>query len=618
MFYPILSSTATTIAAFTPLIFWPGFTGQFMRYLPVTVFIVLSSSLVYAMIVTPVVGSIFGQRRSTLVSGDNEQTGEIVFDKISNFYGKWLKKFVTNPGETVIAVLMLLWFFGYAMYGNFGKGTIYFADVDPVTAQISVRARGNFSSLEAKAIMEKVETEILKVEGIENLYLTTGSQWFNSGGDGMARGFLEVVDSNKREVKGAEIIRRAQEATSNMPGLVIEITPEEGGPSFSSPIELGIFGDNEQEVAQATELIENYMKDEVIGLTNIRSSLPHPLIEWRVEVDKQRAAQLGVGIGDIGALVQMLTNGFKVGEYRPDDSRDEIEIRARFGSELRSLSGIEDLKVNSMNGLIPISTFVKLVPVQNRQSVVRRNGKFFHEIGVATESSKYLVSDKVQEMAEWLDTQDLGEGIVTQFRGQQEETEAVTQFLGLAAISALSLMLILLVTQFNSFYQSALVLSAVFMSIVGVLIGLLIVGKPFSTTMTGIAIVALSGIVVNNNIVLIDTFNRLKEEFAHLSREDVVMKTCKQRLRPILLTTATTIFGLLPLAIGLSIDVLGREIIVGSRVVGWWQNLASSIVFGLAFSTVLTLIFTPAALILPSRIKAWLGRKFPALALEVK
>ncbi|KRP14695.1 MAG: hypothetical protein ABS18_07170 [SAR86 cluster bacterium BACL1 MAG-121001-bin56] len=221
-------------------------------------------------------------------------------------------------------------------------------------------------------------------------------------------------------------------------------------------------------------------------------------------------------------------------------------------------------------------------------------------------------------MTAWLETQNFGEGIITQFRGMQEETEEVTQFLALAAISALSLMLILLVTQFNSFYQSALVLSAVFMSVVGVLIGLLIVGKPFSTTMTGIAVVALSGIVVNNNIVLIDTFNRLKEEFAHLSREDVIIKTCKQRLRPILLTTATTIFGLLPLAIGLSIDVLGREIVVGSRVVGWWQNLASSIVFGLAFSTVLTLIFTPAALILPSRIRAWLAKKFPSFATEVK
>jgi multidrug efflux pump len=128
--------------------------------------------------------------------------------------------------------------------------------------------------------------------------------------------------------------------------------------------------------------------------------------------------------------------------------------------------------------------------------------------------------------------------------------------------------------------------------------------------MTGIAIVALSGIVVNNNIVLIDTFNRLKGEFPNLTTEDIIIKTCNQRLRPILLTTATTIFGLMPLAIGLSIDVIAREIIVGSRVVGWWQNLASSIVFGLGFSTILTLIFTPAALILPSRIKIWLENRF--------
>ena len=148
------------------------------------------------------------------------------------------------------------------------------------------------------------------------------------------------------------------------------------------------------------------------------------------------------------------------------------------------------------------------------------------------------------------------------------------------------------------------------MSVVGVLIGLMIMGKPFSTTMNGIAIVALSGIVVNNNIVLIDTFNRLIGEFPNLSKEDVIMKACKQRLRPILLTTTTTIFGLLPLAVGVSIDVLSREILIGSRVVEWWTLLASSIVFGLSFSTVLTLIFTPAALILPSRVKAWLQNRF--------
>ena len=613
MFFPIISSTATTIAAFTPLIFWPGFTGQFMRYLPITVFIVLSASLVYALIITPVMGSIFGQRRSTLVSGESEQTGEVLFDRISEFYSKALKKFVKNPGETIIAVVMLLWFFGYAMYGNFSKGTLYFADVDPVAAEISIRGRGNFSSSEAKEIMEIVEERIQAVDGIENLYLTTGSQWFSAGGDTVSRGFIEVVDSKYRDISGKEVIEKVQKAASNIPGIIVEITPEEGGPSFSSPIELGIFGDNEQSVAKTTEIIEQYMLNNVVGLANIRSTLPYSLIEWKVQVDKQKAAQLGVSIVDVGALVQMLTNGFKVGEYRPDDSKDEIEIRARFGVQHRSLSGIENLKVNSINGLIPVSTFIKLVPRENRQSVVRRNGKFFHEIGLATESSDYLVTDKVNEMSEWLAKQEFDAGIETKFRGMQEETEQVTEFLVIAAITALALMLILLVTQFNSFYQSTLVLSAVFMSVVGVLIGLLITGKPFSTTMTGIAIVALSGIVVNNNIVLIDTFNRLTGEFPNLAKEDVIIKTCKQRLRPILLTTATTIFGLLPLAIGLSIDVLGREIIVGSRVVGWWQNLASSIVFGLAFSTVLTLIFTPAALILPSRIKARLEHRFKLL-----
>ena len=620
MFYPIISSTATTIAAFTPLIFWPGFTGQFMRFLPITVFIVLSASLVYAMIVTPVVGSIFGQRRSTLVSGESEQTGEILFDKLSGFYSKALNKFVKNPGETLIAVLMLLWFFGYAMYGNFNKGTLYFADVDPVAADINVRARGNFSSIEAKEIMEIVEQKILKVEYVESLYMTTGSQWFNSGGDTMARGYVEVVDTQLRNISGFEVINKIQRAASNIPGVIVEITPEEGGPQFGSPIELGIFGDNEESVAKTTEIIEEYMVNDVVGLTNIRSTLPYSLIEWKVEVDKQKAAQLGVSIVDIGALVQMLTNGFKVGEYRPDDSKDEIEIRARFDTNNRSLSGIEDLKVNSINGLIPISTFVELVPIENRQSVVRRNGKFFHEIGVAIDKNvttsngqAILVTDKVEEMGNWLSKQEFDEGIETKFRGMQEETAEVTAFLSIAAITALALMLILLVTQFNSFYQSTLVLSAVFMSIVGVLVGLLITGKPFSTTMTGISIVALSGIVVNNNIVLIDTFNRLSSEFPNLTIEDVVMKTCKQRLRPILLTTATTIFGLLPLALGVSIDVIGRELIVGSRVVGWWQNLASSIVFGLAFSTILTLIFTPAALILPSRIKSWLQNRFDFL-----
>mgnify|MGYP002177668640 FL=1 len=163
----------------------------------------------------------------------------------------------------------------------------------------------------------------------------------------MARGFMEVVDSKYRDRTGYDIIDQVEEVTSNIPGIIVEVTPEEGGPSFGSPIELGIFGDNEAAVARTTDMIEQYMKNGVIGLANIRSTLPYSLIEWRVDVDKQKAAQLGVSISDIGALVQMLTIGFKVGEYRHDDAKEDIEIRARFSAQMRSLSGVADLKGNT-------------------------------------------------------------------------------------------------------------------------------------------------------------------------------------------------------------------------------------------------------------------------------
>jgi len=164
-------------------------------------------------------------------------------------------------------------------------------------------------------------------------------------------------------------------------------------------------------------------------------------------------------------------------------------------------------------------------------------------------------------------------------------------------------MLLMLITQFNSFYQSFIILSSVTISFVGVLLGLLITGKSFSTTMTGISIVTLAGIVVNNNIVLIDTFNKLKEESPQYKKSIHIVNACKQRLRPIILTSLTTIFGLMPLAMGISIDIISRDIIVGSRIVDWWSNLAVSIVFGLGFSTFITLILTPAILALPYALR---------------
>jgi multidrug efflux pump len=594
MFYPIIASTGTTLAAFIPIMFWPGFTGQFMRYLPITIFFVLSASLFYSLIVIPVLGTYFGQKESAL---NNNEEHTSIFVRLTDWYGKYIKKFVENPVETVLAVVAVLMLI-IMSYSFSGKGTIYFAIVDPVQANITIKARGNFSALEAKEIVEQVEERFLKIEGIKNVYLRSGSDWWESGADRIGGGFIETLEPSQRDISGFEIMDQLKTSTQDLPGIAVEIEADLGGPSFNSPIELDIYGDTEEDVNIAVNRIENFMRNEMNGLNNIFSSKAYPSVEWSVEVDKQKAAQLGVSVSDVGALVQMLTNGFKVGEYRPDDAKDEVEIRAKFPDSDRTITGIRDLNVVTKLGTVPVSSFVKVIPKENRQTVNRKNGKYFQEVGAGTEDES-KVSQKISELENWLKSENLGNNISYQFSGMAAETEDVNNFMIVAGLTAVFMMLLMLITQFNSFYQSFIILSSVTISFVGVLLGLLITGKSFSTTMTGISIVTLAGIVVNNNIVLIDTFNKLKEESPQYKKSIHIVNACKQRLRPIILTSLTTIFGLMPLAMGISIDIISRDIIVGSRIVDWWSNLAVSIVFGLGFSTFITLILTPAILALP-------------------
>ena len=605
MFYPILASTGTTMAAFIPIIFWPGFTGQFMRYLPITVFFVLIASLIYSLIMIPVIGTYFGQRESSL---NKDEGRESIFTRLTEIYGKRIEKFVRNPVETCLGVISILLLIVLS-YSYFGKGTIYFALVDPVQANVTIKARGNYSAIETKEIIEQVESEFLKIEGVGSVYLRAGTEWWNAGADKIGGGYVEVALPNERSISGLEVMGLLAKSTNDLPGIFVEIEPDLGGPSFDVPIELSVYGNTEAQVNDAINIIELHMRNNVDGLKNISSSKSYPSVEWSVEVDKQKAAQLGVSVGDVGALVQMLTNGFKVGEYRPDDSKDEVEIRARFPEADRTITGIKNLNVTTIKGLVPVSSFVKVIPKENRQTVNRKNGKYFQEIGSGTiDDSK--VAEKVKELDDWLKTVNLGKNISYGFSGMAEETADVNEFMISAGITALFIMLIMLLTQFNSFYQSFIILSSVTISFVGVLLGLLITGKPFSTTMTGLSIVTLAGIVVNNNIVLIDTFNKLKEESPHLEKSLHIVNACKQRLRPILLTSLTTIFGLMPLAMGISLDIISRDILFGSRIVDWWSNLAVSIVFGLGFSTFITLILTPAILALPYALKNDLKKIF--------
>ena len=377
MFYPILASTGTTMAAFIPIIFWPGFTGQFMRYLPITVIFVLIASLIYSLIMIPVIGTYFGQRESSL---NKDEGRESIFTRLTEIYGKRIEKFVRNPVETCLGVISILLLIVLS-YSYFGKGTIYFALVDPVQANITIKDRGNYSPNETKEIIEQVESEFLKIEGVGSVYLRAGTEWWNAGADKIGGGYVEVALPNERSISGLEVMSLLAKSTNDLPGIFVEIEPDLGGPSFDVPIELSVYGNTEAQVNDAINIIELHMRNNVDGLKNISSSKSYPSVEWSVEVDKQKAAQLGVSVGDVGALVQMLTNGFKVGEYRPDDSKDEVEIRARFPEADRTITGIKNLNVTTIKGLVPVSSFIKVIPKENRQTVNRKNGKYFQEIG---------------------------------------------------------------------------------------------------------------------------------------------------------------------------------------------------------------------------------------------
>jgi multidrug efflux pump len=297
----------------------------------------------------------------------------------------------------------------------------------------------------------------------------------------------------------------------------------------------------------------------------------------------------------------MLTNGVVLAEYRPDDVEDELEIRLRFPIGDRTLDQLNNLKVPTVNGAVPIRNFVTFAPTQKTGQIRRANGKRIMMIKAGIEPG-LLADDQVNKIKSALAKIEIPQGVNVSFKGQDEDMQETMTFLMNAFITAIFLMMIILVTQFNSFYQAFLVLSAIVFSTAGVLLGLLFTGQTFGIVMGGIGVIALAGIVVNNNIVLIDTFNDLKKK--GLPSTEAILRTAAQRMRPVLLTSITTVLGLMPMMFALTIDVIGRDISVGAPSAQWWTQLASAIAGGLTFATILTLFLTPCLLMIGENISA--------------
>tara|TARA_B100000809_G_C15137190_1_gene531189 strand:+ start:2108 stop:5293 length:3186 start_codon:yes stop_codon:yes gene_type:complete len=618
MFWPVLSSTVTTLIAFTPLMFMPGF-GKFIRDMPITVFCVLVGSLLYSLVFAPILGAMFGGLAKQSEDEINnvrklESSDPLSLPGATGIYARKVNQFLDTPGQIIFIILSAI-ILCIGLWFQNGKGVSYFPEVAPQFAQVSISARGNLSVDEIRDLAIEAEQKIIDLEDIEML-----SVWSNSGGEMGMRGinpdkvggmFVDFYaeDNAVSDRDGYEIMELMRERLSDTSGYLVTVEAEKGGPPIGKALQLNVVGKDERALKLAIKKIRNYIETEVTGFTNIEDSSDRRGIEWELNIDRTKAAQYGAGLSDVGTAVQMVTNGIKVGEYRPLNLDREVDIRVRFPKEERNIDQLEKLNIQTLKGLVPVSSFVEINIKPATKSITRQNGKRVEKLSAETMPG-VVPSDKIKQIKEWLAVTDLGKGVTVEFDGFDKYNQEAADYLILGFIGMLFVMLIVLVAQFNSFYQANIVLSAILLSFGGVFISLLVLDRSFSTLQTGISCIALAGIVVNNNIVLIDTFNLLKRNNPGSDTKSIALRSAVLRLRPVFLTSFTTIAGLLPIAMGYSVDLIERSIKAGGYISSFWEQMAGSLVVGLSVATVLTLVVTPCALALSDSVKRFPKKLF--------
>ncbi|WP_296640275.1 efflux RND transporter permease subunit [Roseinatronobacter sp.] len=579
----------------------------------------------------------------------------------SRHYGitGWLARFVVgNPVMPIVTAVAVVAFVMavFQYYGANNRGVEFFVETEPEQGIIYVRARGNLSLDEKDSLVRQAEQVALTTEGVDSVFAFAGDGGLNTntGGtsapnDAVGQVQFELTSWQTRTddpaMSGSRIVERMQARLSEIPGIYAETLIQAGGPAGAKPVHLRLTGQDFATLETAVEQVRAQFAD-TAGLFDLEDTRPVPGIDWQINVDTEIAGRFGADVQTIGGMVQLVTRGLLLDTMRVDTSEEEIDIRVRLPEENRLLSTLETLRVQTNFGMVPLSNFITTETVASRSRIDRMDQQRYFDVkadvrpnleqlvdadgnvqrvvtraethpaenepgtqahALATETVAEMernnwrsvpinATERIQTLTDWLQTEaDLPAGVDWEWTGEQQDQQESQQFLIYAFGAALGLMFVILLTQFNSFYNSVLVLLAVILSSAGVLIGMLVMEQTFSVIMTGTGIVALAGIVVNNNIVLIDTY----QSYAKIMpRIEAIIRTVEARIRPVLMTTITTMAGLTPMMLGISLDFANGGYSIDSPTALWWKQLATAVVFGLGVATVLTLMLTPAMLAL--------------------
>ena len=587
--WPVITSTLTTLGAFFPILFWPGIMGEFMSFLPQTVIITLSASLFVALVINPVLSARYQKMKPAHRVSSSPGREPLV----KRFYLRLLTWSLNNRFLVILTSLVLL-IGSVAGYAKFGKGMEFFPEVDPKRVNVHIKAPEGTNLDASDALVSQVEKVVSEYQDIRFVITNVGSVGgdpFSQGGTGthINRIVLDFKEIHQRSRPSPETIKELRgRLLGMMSGAEVQVEKEEEGPPTGPPVSLEISGKDILVLGELADRVRKRIKD-VPGLVDLKDNFVKGKPEIRVRVDKEKAALLGLDTYLIAYTVKAAVNGAKVGVYR--EGKDEYDIMARLPEkDRRSFENLRRITVSGPRGEpVPITSIAEISPASGMGAIMRLDQK--RVVTITGDVSGRLANDVIRDIERILSRQDWPRGYEYRFTGEQKEQQKAQAFLSKAFVAALSTILIILMFQFNSLSTPLIVMTSVLLSLVGVFAGLLITSTPFGVIMTGIGVISLAGVVVNNAIVLIDYYNQLMER--GLASKDALIAAGMVRFRPVMLTAITTILGLLPMAIRVSFDFRKLAWDVGGESSQWWGSMAVAVIFGLGFATILTLVVVP-------------------------
>ncbi|MGB6289473.1 MAG: efflux RND transporter permease subunit [Desulfobulbales bacterium] len=659
--YAVIGSTMTTLAAFSPMLFWPGIMGEFMSYLPLTLIVTLSSSLFVAMVINPALAAIFMKVRPA--NGKISETGKIknpsaeeiaragespvaISGPVLTVYTKSLQQAFNHKivvilmAVCVLVLLIQIWLLSVglekpveffpniepnAMYVNLdtpeGASLEY---VDSVVRQVEEAVNGGhivpqdfgsaldqyMASYEPKEHEKKDGRKFFGPSDIANIDYIYAKSVVTSGPGMMFdpnapnHVGIQFIDLEDRIRASSESMEKIRERVKNIPGAKITVAEQEEGPPTGAAINIEIAGDDFEILGGIAKTIRELIAN-VPFVVDIRDDYVEGTPTVRVKLDRQKAALFDLTTSNIGTALKTAYNGLEVSTYREGDEDYDITVQLSDTSR-RVTDVLRELMLPTPSGkMVPLTTLARIEFAGGLGDIVRINHERVVTVKANVDENKIPGPVARAQAEEMLKSFPMPPGYRLTFTGEFEFQKESEEFLTKAFAIALFLIFLILVTQFNSVAQPFIIMTAVILSLGGAFLGLTVIGSPFGIIMTGVGVISLAGVVVNNGIVLVDYINKLRKRGYEL--REAVVAAGATRLRPVVLTAVTTILGLLPMVTGVSYDFHKLAISWVSESSQWWSSMAIVVIFGLMVATFLTLLVVPVLYVLIEESKGKLA-----------